>query len=368
MVDPLEGRALRRSLLPLLLAGVSAALASPAAANRQIDERAGTLEQVEEDARRARSYGELVQVRLYTGSDFVIGSDFGEFDATSYDPGGRLKVTLPVAENAAIRMVARGSALLTDFDDVSTDLFGTQTTSDPFDNLYSTSLELQGGLRPDWSGLISEEERWTFLAETRARANWESGASFGSSVTVGGALGVGYQIGNWLEILVGAGVSSDLLDGGLSFSPVFEIDWRFAERWRVRSRGMGAQLEYDIDDALTIFTAVQRQSRTYLTADRVALGGDGRLRNRSLPVTLGLRWDISPHVEVTLVSGAVVKQELRTQDHHRNDVGHVRAGPAPFVGITFELRPDSRRSRAAARAAQGSTGAGVSSSSISTSR
>jgi hypothetical protein len=368
MAEAPAGRALRRRLLPLLLAGVSAAVASPAAANRQIDEGAGTLEQVEKDAQRARSYGELVQVRLYSGSDIVIGSDFGEFDATSYDPGGRVKVTLPVAENAAIRVVARGSALLTEFDDVSTNLFGTPTTSDPFGNLYSTSFELQGGMRPGWSGLLSEDERWTFLAETRARANWEGGARFGSSVTMGGGLGVGYQIGNWLEILVGVGASSGLLDGGISFSPVFEIDWRFAERWRVRSRGMGGQLEYDVDDDLTIFTGAQRQSRSYLTADRVSLGGDGRLRDRSLPVTIGVRWDISPHVELTLVSGALLRHELRTENHEREDVGHVRAGPTPFVGVTFELRPDARRPQAAARAAQGAAGAGVSSTSISTSR
>jgi hypothetical protein len=364
----LPGSALRKSLLPLLVAGISGGAAWPAAANRQIDERAGTLEQVEQDAQRARSYGELVQVRLYGGSDFVIGSDFGEFEATSYEPGGRVKVTLPVAENAAIRMVVRGSTRLTDFDDVSTDLFGAPTTGDPFDNLYSTSFELQGGLRPGWSGLFSEEERWTLVGEGRARANWEDGASFGSSITAGGALGVGYQIGDWLEIMVGAGASSRVVDGGISFSPVFEVDWRFAERWRLRSRGVGVQLEYDIDDALTVFASAQRQSRSYLTADRMALGGEGRLRNRSLPVSLGLRWDVSPHVEVTLVGGAMLRQEMRTQNDHGDDVGHVRAGPAPFVGITFELRPNARQPRAGARAAQRAAGVGASSTSISTSR
>ncbi len=368
MADRLAGSALRRGLLPLLVAGIAAGVAWPAAANRQIDERAGTLEQVEQDAQRARSYGELVQVRLYGGSDFVIGSDFGEFDASSYEPAGRIKVTLPVAENAAIRMVARGSALLTDFDDVSTDLFGTPTTSDPFDNLYSTSFDLQGGLRPGWSGLLTEDERWTLLAELRTRASWESGASFGSAVSLGGGIGVGYQIGDWLEILVGAGASSGVLDGGISFSPVFEIDWRFAERWRLRSRGMGGQIEYDIDDSLTVFVGAQKQSRSYVTADRVALGGEGKLRNQSLPVSLGLRWDISPHVELTLVSGAMLRGEMRTQDDHGNDVAKVRAGPAPFVGITFELRPDARRSSAAARGAQRAAGVGVSSTSISTSR
>jgi hypothetical protein len=369
VADRLVGSALRRrSPLPLLALGVALGAAGPAAANRQIDERAGTLEQVEQDAQRARSYGELVQVRLYGGSDFVIGSNFGEFDMTSYEPGGRVKVTLPVAENAAIRMVVRGSALLTDFDDVSTDLFGTPTTGDPFGNLYSTSFELQGGLRPGWSGLISEDERWTLVAEGRARASWEDGASFGSAVSAGGALGVGYQIGDWLEILVGAGASSRVVDGGISFSPVFEIDWRFAERWRLRSRGLGAQLEYDIDDTLTVFAAAQKQGRSYLTADRAALGGEGRLKNRSLPVSLGLRWDVSPLVEVTLVGGALLRQEMRTDDDHGNDVGKVRASPSPFVGITFELSPDGGRRPASARAPQRAAGVGASSSSISTSR
>jgi len=339
MADRLAENALRGTLLPLLVAGISAGVASPAAARRQIDERAGTLEQAEEDAQRARSFGELVQVRLYGGSEFVIGSDFEEFDATSYEPGGRVKVTLPVAENAAIRIVARGSALLYDFEKVSTNLFGTPTTGDPFDDLFASSFELQGGLRPGWSGLFSEQERWTLVAEGRASARWERGASFGASISGGGALGVGYQIGDWLEILVGGGASTRLLDGGISFQPVFEIEWRFAERWRLRSRGQGAQLEYDIDDALTVFAGARRQSRSFLTEDRSALGGEGRLKDRSLPVSLGLRWDASEHVEVTLVGGAVVRHELRTQDDDREEVGHVRAGPTPFVGITFELRP-----------------------------
>jgi len=364
----LAGSALRRTLFPLLVAGIAGGAASPAAARRQIDERAGTLEQAEEDAQRARSFGELVQLRLHGGSDFVIGSDFEEFDATSYEPGGRVKVTLPVADNAAIRMVARGSSLLYDFRDVSTNLFGTPTTGDPFDDLFATSLELQAGLRPGWSGLFSEQERWTLVAEGRAGARWERGAAFGSAITGGGALGVGYQIGDWLEILIGGGASTRLLDGGISFQPVFEVEWRFAERWRLRSRGQGGQLEYDIDDALTVFAGAQRQSRSFLTDARSALGGEGRLQDRSLPVSLGLRWDASEHVEVSFVGGAVVRHELRTQDDEREDVGHVRAGPAPFVGITFQLRPESGRTQAAARAAQRAPGVGASSTSISTSR
>ena len=179
---------------------------------------------------------------------------------------------------------------------------------------------------------------------------------------------MGYQIGDWLEILVGAGASSGLLGDGIGFHPVFEADRRFAERWRLRSRGQGAQLEYDVDDALTLFVGAQRQGRSYLLRERSSLGGEGRLRSRSLPVSLGLRWDVSEHVELTLTGGALLRQRLETRNEDDDEVGHVRAGPAPFVGVTFELRPESGSRRGAERVAQREPGSGASSSSISTSR
>jgi len=361
-----------RSRRGLLLAlGLVGAWAPPAFASRQVEEDQiaegeGTLEQAEQDSRLARSLGELVDVRLYSGSEFVIGSNFDEFRATSYEPAGRAKVTLPVAKNAALRMVVRGSALLYDFSDVSTSLFGTPTGSDPFGNLYTTGVQLQGGLRPGWSGLISEEERWAFVGEISARSRWEDGASFGSAVTTGGSLGVGYQIGDWLEIILGAGVSTSL-SGGVSASPIVEFDWRFAERWSVRTRGRGGQIEYDIDDDLTVFAGGQMESRSYRMADRAGVG-EGRLSDKSVPVALGLRWDVNELVDLTLTGGVVLKHELRVKDEDGNAVGHVRAGPTPFVGVTFALRPQRRRGAAVAQAPQGAPEAGSSSTSISTSR
>jgi hypothetical protein len=134
----------------------------------------------------------------------------------------------------------------------------------------------------------------------------------------------------------------------------------------VRSRGRGGQIEYEVSDGLTLFAGGRIESRSYLMADRTGIG-EGRLRDQSVPVTLGARWQVSELVELTLSSGAILKHELRVNDEDGNDVGHVRAGPAPFVGITFELQPQRRRA-AVARAPQGGPGAGSSSTSISTSR
>jgi hypothetical protein len=374
-MDPAPIRVRRAPWLLWLALGLAAAWAPAALANDPLasdplaEEEQGTLEQVEQDAQLARSYGELVEVRLYGGSDFVIGSDFDEFRASSYQPGGRVKVTLPVASNAALRVVARGSALVYDFHDVSSNLFGgTLSSSDPFGNLYASSLQLQGGVQPGWSGLFSEEERWSFVGETAARARWEEGASFGSSLSLGGALGVGYQIGDWLQVIVGVGVSSRLGESGVSVSPVIDLDWHFAEHWRVRTRGRGAQLEYAIDDDLTVFVSGQVENRSYLLEDRGAGIGEGRVSDSSVPVGLGVRWDVSPVAELTLTGGAVLRHELSTEDEDGTELGHARAGPTPFLGITLELKPERWRRVAAAPRTQRGAGAGSSSTSISTSR
>jgi hypothetical protein len=351
-----------RALLALGLAGGTA---PPALANRQIDEGETALEQAEQDAREARSFDELVEVRLRGGSEFAIGSDFGEFEATSYHPEGRVKVTLPVADNAALRFVARGSALLTDFDDVSTDLFGAPTGSDPFGDLYATSFQIQGGLRPGWSGLFSEDERWTFATELAARARWEGGASMAEATSLGGALGVGYQIGNWLEVILGAGVSTRVLGGGVSIHPIVEVDWHFAEGWRLRSRGRGGQLEFEFAEDWTAFVSGRLEGRSYLTADRGPGRSEGRLRERSVPLALGLRWRASQFVDLTLTAGAMLRRELRAEDEDGRDIGHVRAGPTPCLGVALDLRPERRRRAAAA---QRGAGADSSSTSISTSR
>jgi hypothetical protein len=353
----------------LLALGLAGGPAPAALANRQIDEPDATLEQAEQDAEAARSYGEHVEVRLRSGSEFVIGSDFGEFDATSSHPGGHVKLTLPVARNAALRLVARGSAVLTDFEDVSTNLFGTPTLSDPFGDLYTTSFEMQGGLRPGWSGLFSEDERWTLVAETSARSRWEEGASFGASTSLGGALGVGYQIGDWLEVIAGAAVSTQVLGGGVSIHPIVELDWHFADRWRLRTRGRGGQLEVDLGEDWTAFVSGRLETRSYLTADRGPGQGEGRLRDRSVPVGLGLRWRMNEIVDLTLTGGALLRREMRAEDEDGRDLGHVRAGPTPYLGIALDLRPERRRRAAAAQRGEGAGAGGDSSStSMSTSR
>jgi len=298
---------------------------------------------------------------------------FGEFDANAYQPGGRLRVTVPVAPNAAMRLIVRGSAMLTDFSDVSQNLFdpgGPKTSEDPYGNLYQSSVQLQGGWRSPWKGLFTDDETWTLAGEVFGRARWEEGFAFTEAIDGGGALGVGYQVGKWLEILAGAGVESRRFSGGIGIFPVVEINWEFAPGWELRQRGRGGEIQYDVNEDVSLFATGGLRSRSYRLADRPGVG-ETRLRDRFAPVGLGVRWDARPGVELTLTAGVLLDHQMKVQTSNGDELGHVGSGPSPFVTFQVELRPDrlGRVPRAVGEPrAQGDPDGAGSSSSMSRSR
>ncbi len=100
-------------------------------------------------------------------------TDFDGFDATLYRPAGRLKVTVPVSNRAALRLVASAETAVYDFDDVDPDPFGVGAGSgDPFDELHAAGLRLQAAYRFDDATLFSQRETWSILGEAFVRASW----------------------------------------------------------------------------------------------------------------------------------------------------------------------------------------------------
>jgi hypothetical protein len=358
--------------LALALASAPACPAFAQLVQDETVESGGTLEQLESEVGRARSYGRLLQVQLRGTSDFIPSSSFDGFDADVYRPSGRLKLTLPVTPDFALRMVVRGQSSIFDFDSVDSDLFGTPSQGRPFHDLNAGSVELQWAWRTPWSGLFAEGEQWSLVGEGAARADWERGSSFGQSVRGGGALGVGYQYSDRLEVIFGVAVGSRLAQGGISASPIYEIDWRFADRWRLNLRGLRGEIEYKLSERLAAFVNGRLDSRSYLLEDRGPGIGKGVLRHRFAPVGLGLRVD-AEYVKLSFTAGAVVYQQLQAMDDDRQTLGKTTSRPGPFfeVSVTPRLGTIFGISRASAQQAKAGAqrpGGDSSSTSISTSR
>jgi hypothetical protein len=292
------------------------------------------------DLERQLRLRDHVKARLTLVNRFVAPSDFGSFRAHSYFPQARLRVTVPVAKNAGLQLLATGSALLYDFDGVS-DLFGTGgTRGDPFGDLYAWTIRLQGAYLIDHRiKLLSDQERWSLLVEGVSKARWEEGSDVADALRWGGSVAVGYRIGSRLELAVGVSVQTRMERGGVSVSPFAEFDWEITDDWKLRSYGMGLQLERRLNDRFTVFGRARLEGGKFRLDDRGDGIGKGTISLNQLPAGLGLRWRISRHVRLIAVAGAMVYQEMKVKDDDREEIGRDRGGPAPYLTFRFDFRP-----------------------------
>jgi hypothetical protein len=332
---PLETPAPQRRTPPWLLATALLLIAAPHAAFGQ-----ETREHDFPDLDREVGVLKHVKVRLKLANRFIGQADFGSFKADSYQPEGRLAVTVPVAKNAGVRLLGTGRVILYDFDGVS-DLAGEGTRSEkPFDALNSWTLRLQGAyLLGEDATLFSDEERWSILVGAYGKARWETGLDISEALTWGGTLAAGYKLGERLEVAAGLSIGTRLIRDGVGVSPLIEVDWRINDNWTLRSYGVGLQLERVLTESLMLFARARLEGRSYRMDDRGGAIGKGRIQVRQLPTGLGLRWDVARRFRLTAAVGAIAYQRLRVKSEDNEIIGSETAEPSPYVMVRFDLRP-----------------------------
>jgi hypothetical protein len=319
--------------MPWHLLLLSIALLLPAVGARAQEVREHELPDLEEEIGTV----EHVKLRLTLSNRFVGSADFGAFDATSNQPEGRLRVEIPVTRNAAVRLMATGRALLYDFDG-STD--GFRSGDDPFAGLYSAGLRLQVGyLFDEGRTLFSDDERWGLVVQGGARSNWEGGSSAADGLRGGGSLAAGYRLGDTLEVVAGVTLGSRLNRSGVGVGPLLEFDWRINDAWKLRSYGLGLQLERRLGERFTVFARARLEGARYRLADRGGEVGKGTLGVRQVPAALGVDWRIWRALKFRLLAGAIAYHRLQLRDEKRDRIGRVTAdGPSPYVTLRIDLR------------------------------
>jgi hypothetical protein len=309
------------------------ALAAPATAAAQ-ETREYDLPDLDEPP----GVGDLVQTRLTLADRFVASSDFGSFDVVSNQPEARLRVQLPLSESSVLRLMATARAQFHDFDGVS-DLFGTGPTSeDPFETLLDLRMRVLYGhwLPRSWT-LFSERERWAAIVQGGVGSAYEVDASVGDGLRGGGGVGFFYRLGRRLELAAGVRVGAERLDSGVSVSPFLEFDWRISRQWRLKSYGLGLQLERLLSERLRLIARARLESSSYRLDHRGDPIGRGEVRVRQLPVGLGLRWDVLPHLRVTALAGAVAYNQLRVRNEDEDTLSKSRADASPYVSLRLDV-------------------------------
>jgi hypothetical protein len=267
----------------------------------------------------------------------VGAADFGSFEANSNQPEARVRIDIPVAENAGFRIQGTGRMILYDFRGDSS-LAGSVSDEAPFRDLYSWDTRIQGAyLLDEELTLISEEERWALLAQAGVGADWEESSSMNESLRPNGGVALGYRWRDRLEVAVGITLSEELLEGGVQVGPLVEFDWRITDAWTVRSHGLGLQVERRINESWVVYAQGRLEGRSFRLADRGPGIGRGVLHLDQLPVGIGVQWKTG-HLRVRALLGGMFLQEIEIEDENGNRVDRERAPPSPYVTLRFDLR------------------------------
>jgi hypothetical protein len=276
--------------------------------------------------------------RVRVASRFVPSAAFDSFDVDLYEPEVHLRATVPLSLRAAIQLTVIGSTSRYDFSG-GFDPFGLgDVSNDPFDDFYRTTVVLQGGFRVnDQRFLFVEDEIWSVLANVLGRARWEAGA-FSESLTGGATLAMGYEIPELIRVGLGATLQTRIDGRGIRVSPVATLRWDVTKDLKLRSRGAGAQVEYNFSRRFEVFAAGFYDADVFRLEPRPGIDDDLTFRDEGIYAALGLEWKISRHLRLNIETGAVTRRKLEVRSHG-DRLFSERGDPSAYLDVRFELRP-----------------------------
>jgi hypothetical protein len=186
--------------------------------------------------------------------------------------------------------------------------------------------------------LFRAGEQWALLGALYARARFEPGA-FDDAVTPGFSFGLGYQLPGDLRIAVAASVERALDGDGVKIGPSGYLRWDPLPLWRIRTRGLGAQIEYRPLPRLELFVTGYQSSDRFRLDDRSRLGSGPTFRDRYALVGGGVVVKVLRQLRVTLESGAVVDRSVSVSSRSNGTIDTTNGNASPYFSFRVELRP-----------------------------
>ncbi len=205
-------------------------------------------------------------------------------------------------------------------------------------DLHAARLSLEGAHRlSENTNWLAKGEQWSMIGSAFFGSRWEDG-DFHSGLDGGGAIGVGYEIPDRLRTAFGISLRTRLDEAELDLDPLFTLRWRPVERFTVRTRELGLQLEYVIDPALEVYLTGFRSTDGYRLRDRRPLG-DLIFRDRHVRAGAGFDLTLASWLHFELEVGAILERRLRVREDDRGTLLSRRADPSAYFEVRFDVRP-----------------------------
>lgn len=186
------------------------------------------------------------------------------------------------------------------------------------------------------------DDDWTFVGGLRAVSLWEDGADFVDGGTVGGIVGVEYQITP--QIQLGAGVMiSTRLEDSLSVIPLPIIDARFELSDSLvlelgTARGASLTFTPPGQDTWSVRGRVGWVLNDF-RLDSEGAAPDGALSQFAIPVGVDLLWDFASgwRAEAGVSVNAFNRYELKNSDGFKIDEEEYGIAPELSLRVTYSF-------------------------------
>jgi hypothetical protein len=199
--------------------------------------------------------------------------------------------------------------------------------SEPFDDLYQQSIAPRV--------VYIQDKTWSYFAGATLGFAGEPDADAGDAFTAGGFGGVRYAFSETFALSLGLAARSRLEDDA-TLLPLIGVEWQITPKVRLETERLGLRLSAKLSDAFTFFAKGGYELREFRLEDDSVVPA-GVVRDRRLPVAVGLTYSPAPWAALTLSAGADFIQEYRIDNQSGDLVGEDHTDAAPTLGLELRL-------------------------------
>jgi hypothetical protein len=303
-------------------------------ANADVDD---TLEQIEDAAeeplRTDKSYYDdrkFPPMRLTIKEEIEWG-EFKGTDVTNFRTTATGEIRFPITKKYFGAISMHGGITNTNFSG-NTFIESGKSSGDPWNDLYEFSLRFRSQY------LINE--RWGFMLASWMVSRYEDGAKFDDGLKGAGAAAVTYRFGDKFSIVAGAAVASKIVGNGVSVNPFGQFSWKIDERHTFSTSGLGLRLRSKWNKSVSTYFYAKYKGRRWRLDDRNdGVVNRGSLRDRRVPIGVGLQWKFLKGWRLRGDLGLIAYRQLKTTDDDGDSFDTVTSDvPGVFGSLLVQRR------------------------------
>ena len=303
-------------------------------ANAEVDD---TLEQVddavEEPLRtdKAAYAGRKFPPLRLTLKEEIEWGEFKNTDVTNFRTTATGEVRFPITKKYFAAISTHVGITNTRFSGKTFIQTG-KSSGDPWNDLHEFSLRFRSQY------LINDS--WGFMLASWMTSRYENGASFQDGMKGAGAAAVTYRFGDKFNVVAGLSVASRIVGGGVSVNPFGYFAWNINERHTLSTSGPGLRLRSKWNDTMTTYIYAKYKGRRWRLDDRDdGVVNRGSLRDRRVPIGVGVRWKFMEGWRLRGDFGLIAYRQMKTTNDDDDSIDTVSSdAPGVFGSLLVQRR------------------------------